>query len=96
MNRMTPINGDTFMKPAEPVDYLAAVEHLRQEEQGQQSQIHDPDYIPPQADEPVDYLSAAKAWDRQQEGKYKIHLQTGKRNPSRDPIYREAKDESAF
>ena len=84
------------MKPAEPVDYLAAIDQLRKKEQIQQSQIHDPDYIPPQTDEPVDYLAASKAWEKEQAGKYKIHLQTGKRNPSHDPIYREAENEPAF
>ena len=84
------------MNPTEPVDYLAAIKVLRQEEQNQQIQIHDPDYIPPQADEPVDYLAISKAWEKEQAGKYKIHLQAGKRNPSHDPIYREAEDEPAF
>ena len=63
------------MKKAEPVDYLAAIEELRQEEQRQESQIHDPDYIPPQADEPVDYLAASKAWEKeQQQRSYQISL----------------------
>ncbi len=84
------------MNPAKPVDYLAAIEALRQEEQSQQNQIHDPDYISPQADEPMDYMAASKAWDKEQTGKYKIHLQTGKKNPSHDPVYREAEDEPAF
>lgn len=71
------------------IDYLALINTLRQEEQSQQSQIHDPDYIPPQANEPVDYLAISKAWDKEQARKYKIHLQTGKKNPSHDPVFRE-------
>ena len=84
------------MNPTEPVNYLSAIEALRQEEQSQQNQIHDPDYIPPQADEPVDYMAASRAWDKEQAGKYKIHLQTGKKNPIYDPICREAENEPAF
>ena len=80
------------MKHTEPVDYLAAIEALRQEEQGQQSQIHDPEYYtPPQTDEPVDYLAASKVWEKEQAGKYKIHLMAGKRNPSHDPSFQEGR-----
>ncbi len=75
----------------EPFDYLAAISQLRQEEQTEKHQIHDPDFIPSRSEEPVDYLAISKTWEKEQEGKYTIHLQTGKRNPSRDPIYREAK-----
>ena len=77
------------MKETEPVDYLAAISALRQEEQGQQNQIHDPDYIPQQAGEPVDYLAISSVWEKEQAGKYKIHLQKGKRNPNHDPVFRE-------
>ena len=37
----------------------------------------------------VDYQAMIKAWDEEQEGKYKIHLQSGRRNPSHDPVFRE-------
>ena len=77
------------MNLTEPVDYLAAISALRQEEHGQQSQIHDPDYVPSLADEPVDYQAISTAWEKEQAGKYKIHLQKGKRTPSHDPVFRE-------
>lgn len=81
------------MTQNEPVDYLAAINELRQEEQRQQTQIHDPDYTPPQSDEPVNYLAISEAWRKEQSAKHKIHLQTGKRNPSHDPVCREADKE---
>ena len=71
-----------------PFDYLEAIEQLRKEMRPDKSQIQEPDIIPVQIDEPVDYIAASKAWDKAQEGKNKIHLQTGKRNPSHDPIVR--------
>lgn len=74
------------MKETEPVDYLAAIEALPQEEQGQQNQIHAPDYIRPLTDEPVDYMAASKALDKEQAGKYKIHLQTGKKPKPRPDL----------
>ena len=61
------------MKDFSPVDYLAAIEQLRQEEQTEKHQIHDPDFIPAHSEEPVDYLAASKAWEKAQAGKYKIH-----------------------
>lgn len=61
------------MKDFSPVDYLAAIEQLRQEEQTEKHQIHDPDFIPARSEEPVDYLAASKAWEKAQAGKYKIH-----------------------
>ena len=76
------------MKKDTPVDYLAAIGQIQQEEQTDKHQIHDPNFIPTCSEEPVDYLAISKAWEKEQAGKYKIHLQTGKRNPSRDPIYR--------
>ena len=84
------------MNPTGQIDYLTLIDQLRQEEQGQQSQIHAPDYIPHKPDEPVDYLVISKIWEIEKAGKYMIHLQTGKRNPSHDPIYRRAENESAF
>lgn len=47
------------MKPAEPVDYLAAMEQLRQEEQTDKHQIHAPEFVPARADQPVNYLTAS-------------------------------------
>ena len=44
----------------------------------------------------VDYQAMIKAWDREQEGLYKIHLHTAKRNASHDPTYRGAEYEPAF
>ena len=71
-----------------PFDYLEAIEQFRKEMRPDKSQIQEPDIIPAQIDEPVDYIAASKAWDKMQEGKNKIHLQTGKRNPSHGPIVR--------
>lgn len=68
-----------------PVDYLAAIEQLRQEEQNESAQIHDPDFIQPQPDEPVDYFAISKAWEIEQKGKDIIYLHLRKRNPSHDP-----------
>ena len=50
-------------KSNEPIDYLAAMEQMRPEEQSGRNQIHSPDYIPP-ADTAVDYIAASKAWDK--------------------------------
>ena len=62
------------MKPSKPVDYLAAIEQLRQEEQSENSQIHNaPGIIPTNPEEPVDYQAVSKAWDKQQAGKYTIY-----------------------
>ncbi|MCR5566401.1 MAG: hypothetical protein K6F61_06085 [Clostridiales bacterium] len=61
------------MKDFSPVDYLAAIDQLRQEKQTEKHQIHDPDFIPARSEEPVDYLAASKAWEKAQAGKYKIH-----------------------
>lgn len=61
------------MKQNNPVDYLAAIDQLRQEEQTEQHQIHDPDFIPAHSEEPVDYLAISRAWEKEQAGKYKIH-----------------------
>ena len=61
------------MKDISPVDYLAAIDQLRQEEQVGKHQIHDPDFIPARSEEPVDYLAISKAWEKEQAGRYKIH-----------------------
>ena len=61
------------MKQNAPVDYLAAIEQLRQEEQTEKHQIHDPDFIPVRSEEPVDYLAASKIWEKAQTGKYVIY-----------------------
>ena len=66
------------MKQNEPIDYLALIGQIRQEEQTEEHQIHDPDFIPARSEEPVDYLAISKAWEKEQAGKYIIHLQTGK------------------
>ena len=84
--------------PNTPIDYQSALDAFRKEE-------HTPDNpvrtsalpaSPPMIDGYVDYQEVIKAWDKKQEGKYKINIKCGKRNPSHDPIYREAEDESAF
>ena len=61
------------MKLNKPVDYLAAIDGLRQEEQSKKHQVHDPDFIPVRSEEPVDYITISKAWEKEQAGKYKIH-----------------------
>ena len=61
-----------------PVDYLAAIGQIRQEEMTEKHQIHDPDYIPVRSEEPVDYLAASKAWEKAQAGKYLIHQEESK------------------
>ena len=61
------------MKPAEPFDYIAAIDQLRQEEQSDKNQIHDPDYIPTRSDEPVDYLAVSRAWEKLQIEQCTIH-----------------------
>ena len=73
------------MIPTKPVDYLSAIEQLRQEEQSEKHQIHAPDRIPVCSDKPVDYLAVSKAWDKEQAGQHKIYLHIRKRNPSHDP-----------
>ena len=61
------------MKQNKPVDYLAAIDQFRQEEQTEKHQIHDPDFISACSEEPVDYIAISKAWEKEQAGKYKIH-----------------------
>ena len=80
------------MKAETPVDYQAALDAFRKKEQAPDNPIHSADdpAVPPMTDGYVDYQAATKAWDKEQEGLYKIHLHAGKRNPSHDPIYRGA------
>lgn len=61
------------MKQSKPVDYLAAINQLRKEEQTEKNQIHAPDFISARSEEPVDYLVASKAWEKVQAGKYTIY-----------------------
>ena len=61
------------MKQNKPVNYLAAIEQLQQEEQSDKHKIHAPDFIPARPDKPVDYLAASKAWEKAQAGKYTIY-----------------------
>ena len=55
-------------KADKSVDYLAAIEQLRQEEQNKRNQIHSPDFIP-QEEAVVDYLAVSKAWDKTLQGR---------------------------
>ena len=73
------------MNPTEPIDYLAAIEQLRQEEQSEEHQIHAPDHIPVCSDEPVDYLAVSKAWEKEQASRHKLQMHIKKRNLSHDP-----------
>lgn len=81
-----------------PIDYQDALDAFRKEEHAPQTPIRSTgEYpTPPITDGFVDYEAASKAWDKEQEGLYKIHLQAGKRNPSHDPIYRGEDNESPF
>ena len=56
-----------------PYNYLATIEHFRQEELSDRNQIHAPEFIPSNSKEPVDYLAASKAWELAQAGKYTIY-----------------------
>ena len=71
------------------IDYQAALDEFRRNE-------HEPDTPvqssgmpekPPMIEGYVDYLAAMKAWDKEQAGKDRINMHTGKRNPSHDPIW---------
>ena len=79
------------MKQNEPIDYQAALDQFRKAENAPDNPVRSMDQpsSPPLIDGYVDYQAMIKAWDKEQEGMYKIHLQAGKRNPSHDPIYRE-------
>ena len=74
-----------------PIDYQSALDAFRKEEHAPDNPVRSADLpdSPPMTDGYVDYQSMIKAWDDEQEGKYKIHLQSGRRNPSHDPVYRE-------
>ena len=79
------------MASTTPIDYQSALDAFRKEEHTPDNPVRNsalPDF-PPMADGYVDYQAMIKAWDEEQEGKYKIHLQSGRRNPSHDPVYRE-------
>ena len=74
-----------------PVDYQEALDLFRKEEHTPDNPVRStgmPSSLP-MTDGYVDYQAIIKEWDKEQEGKYKIHLQAGKRNPSHDPVYRE-------
>ena len=77
------------MKQNEPIDYQAALNQFRKLENDPDNPVRSSDRpsTPPQKDSYVDYQMMVKEWDKEQEGVYKIHLQTGKRNPSHDPVY---------
>ena len=72
------------------IDYQAALDAFRKEEHAPDNPVRSADDLssPPMIDGYVDYQAMIKAWDKEQEGLYKIHLRTGKKNPSHDPIYR--------
>ncbi len=60
-------------KADKSVDYLAAIEQLRQEEQNKRNQIHSPDFIP-QEEAVVDYLAVSKAWDKTLQGRDVVNM----------------------
>lgn len=80
------------MDQKHPVDYQEALDAFRKEEHAPDNPVHSTgkSSTPPLIEGYVDYQAMIKAWDKEQEGLYKIHLQAGKRNPSHDPIYRES------
>ena len=61
--------GGVPVKTNEPVDYLAAIEQLRQKEQSNKNQIHAPEFTPTPSEKPVDYLAASRAWEKAQSRK---------------------------
>ena len=75
----------------QPIDYQTIADQFRKEENAPDNLVRSMDQpaSPPMVNGYVDYQAMVKAWDEEQEGKYKIHLQAGKRNPSHDPIFRE-------
>jgi len=78
--------------PDTTIDYQAALDAFRREEHTPDNPVRSPDrpVSPPMIDGYVDYQAMIKAWDRKQKGLYRIRLQHGKRNPSHDPVFREA------
>lgn len=67
----------------QPIDYQAALDAFRKEEHAPDNPVRSADGLssPPMIDGYVDYQAMAKAWDKEQEGLYKIHLQAGKKEP---------------
>ena len=87
--------------PTTPIEYQSALDDFRKEEHAPDNPVRSADLLasPPMIDGYVDYQAMINAWDEEQKGKSTIRLQTGKRNPSHDPIYREpigAEHEPAF
>ena len=80
--------------PTTPIDYQSALDDFRKEEHAPDNPVRSADLLasPPMIDGYVDYQAIIKAWDEEQEGKYKINMKTGKRNPSHDPVWREPKN----
>ena len=60
-------------KADKSVDYLAAIEQLRQEEQNKRNQIHSPDFVP-QEEDAVDYMAVSKAWDKALQGRDVVNM----------------------
>ena len=79
------------MKTEAPIDYQAALDAFRKEEHTPDNPVYTSalPVSPPMIDGYIDYQAVINAWDKEQEDNDSIHLQTGKRNPSHDPIYRE-------
>ncbi len=77
------------MKTDNPIDYQAALDAFRKEEHAPDAPVRNSALpaAPPMIDGYVDYQAAIKTWDREQEDNDSIHLRTGKRNPSHDPIH---------
>lgn len=75
---------------SKPIDYQAALDAFRKEEHLPDNPVHSSAMpaTPPMTDGYVDYQAAIKAWDKEQKALNDIHLHTGKRNPSHDPICR--------
>ena len=71
-----------------PIDYQAALDAFRKEEHAPDTPVRNSALpaAPPMIDGYVDYQAMINAWDKEQEDNYSFHLQTGKRNPSHDPI----------
>ena len=72
----------------QPIDYQAALDDYRREEHRPVAPVHSGNsrLSPPLIDGFVDYLAVTKAWEKEQEGLYKIRMKAGKRNPSHDPV----------
>ena len=60
-------------KAKEPVDYLAAIEQMKQEEQNGRNRIHSPEYIP-ETEAAVDYTAISKAWDKAMRGRDTVNM----------------------